>query len=66
MDTSKLHSLCPPSNIERRNEMKKYLTMPVIEVVKLLIKEKDANNRAYQFIIDKGLIHEFKSFKLKY
>ena len=66
MDASNLHPFGATSNKTKRNETKKYLTMPVIEVVKLLMNEKDAKNRAYQFIIDKGLIHEFKRSKIKY
>ena len=63
MDAPKLHPFGDTANKAARNETKKYLTMPAIEVVRLLMNEKDAKNRAYQFIIDKGLIHEFKSFK---
>lgn len=66
MNTSKLPPLCLTPNIVERNNLKKYLTMPVTEVVRLLFQEKDAKNIAYQFIIDKGLTHEFKAMRFKY
>lgn len=46
-------------NRDERKVLKKYLMMTVIQLVRLLIVEQNAKNKAHSFIKKKKLMYEF-------
>lgn len=49
-------------NVARHKVIEKCLKMTVAELVGVLFGEIDAKNEAYDFIISKGLVAEFKDY----
>lgn len=50
-------------NDEMRNEVEKYLNLPMIRIIKLLVAEKEAKKKAYRFIEKIGLMNDFDALK---
>lgn len=60
MNTKKTNTVssCQFEKSKRQGVFQKYFAMTKKELVKLLIKEEDAKNRAYQILDEECLIHK--------
>lgn len=61
MNKTNLPTLRCVGNPETHNEIEKYLRMPLGRLVRLIVAEKAAKNKAYRFIKKRGLMPEFNN-----